>query len=158
MVAYTIANLAADGVDVGTSAAHNQSYKMPYLMEVKLDFVAITAARVAAGRTALANGDTLQVFNIPAKSLVLAVGVDCTTLESTASTVIDIGFTGGDVDAWVDGFLPATVNSKVGLGALMTTAAATNYFESADTLDVLMLTGVQDTSIMRIWAIVMDCS
>ena len=96
MTAYTIANLAADGVAVGTTAAHNANSNKMYLMEVTLDFPAITAARAAAGRAALAATDTLQVLNIPAKTFVMQVGYDITTAEGTAST-FDVGYTGGDV-------------------------------------------------------------
>jgi hypothetical protein len=40
----------------------------------------------------------------------------------------------------------------------MTTAIATNYHASADTLDMLFLTALQAQSKMRIWAVMVDCS
>ena len=50
-------------------------------MAVELDFVAITAARLAAGATALGAGDILTALSIPAKTKVLAAGIDVTTAE-----------------------------------------------------------------------------
>jgi hypothetical protein len=124
---------------------------------VDLDFPAIVAARLAAGLTALAATDSLAVLHIPAKTLILAAGIDVTTAETTSST-LDLGYTGGDVDAWVDGLDPTSITSAVGLGTLMTTAVSTNYHHTADTLDLLFLTALQDTSVMRVWAVMVDCS
>lgn len=153
MVAYT----DTVGFNKGSAASTASTNNRTYLQQVDLNFVTITADRVTASLTALAASDSLQVLHIPAKTLILAVGVDVTTAEGTAST-IDIGYTGGDVDAWVDGLDPTSVTSAVGLGALMTTAAATNYHHTADTLDMLFLTAPQDTSVMRVWAVMVDCS
>jgi len=153
MVAYT----DTVGFNKGSAASTASTNNRTYLQQVDLDFPAIVAARLAAGLTALAANDSLAVLHIPAKTLILAVGIDVTTAETTAST-IDIGYTGGDVDAWVDGFDPTSITSAVGLGALMTTAAATNYHATADTLDMLFLTALQDTSVMRVWAVMVDCS
>jgi len=153
MVAYT----DTVGFNKGSAASTASTNNRVYLQQVDLDFPAIVAARLAAGLTALAANDSLAVLHIPAKTLILAVGIDVTTAETTAST-IDIGYTGGDVDAWIDGFDPTSVGSAVGLGTLMTTAAATNYHHTADTLDMLFLTALQDTSVMRVWAVMVDCS
>jgi len=153
MVAYT----DTVGFNKGSAASTASTNNRVYLQQVDLDFPAIVAARAAAGLTALAANDSLAVLHIPAKTLILAVGIDVTTAETTTST-IDIGYTGGDVDAWIDGFDPTSVGSAVGLGTLMTTAAATNYHHTADTLDMLFLTALQDTSVMRVWAVMVDCS
>lgn len=153
MAAYT----DTVGFNKGTASSTASTNDRVYLQQVDLDFVAITAARLAAGLTALAANDSLQVLHIPAKTLILAAGIDVTTAEATTST-LDLGYTGGDVDAWIDGFDPTSVTSAVGLGALMTTAVATNYHHAADTLDLLFLTAPQDTSVMRVWAVMVDCS
>lgn len=153
MAAYT----DTIGFDKGGTAGHSANTSKVYCVSVDLDFVAITAARVAAGATAFATGDSLEVIQRPAKTLVLAVGVDVTTADGTAST-IDIGFTGGDVDAWLDGVDANATGSFVGLGTNFTTALSTNYNATADTLDLLMLTAPQDASVMRIWAVMVDCS
>jgi hypothetical protein len=153
MAAYT----DTVGFNKGSAASTASTNNRTYLQQVDLDFPAIIVARAAASLTALAASDSLAVLHIPAKTLILAVGVDCTTANTAAST-IDIGYTGGDVDAWVDGFDTASATSAVGLGTNMTTAIATNYHASADTLDMLFLTALQAQSKMRIWAVMVDCS
>jgi len=152
MVAYT----DAIGFDKGGTSGHRDNAAKAYCLSVDLDFTAITAARVTAGATAFATGDSLAVIQLPAKTLVLAAGIDVTTADGTASTV-DLGFTGGDVDAWVDGVDANSVGSAVGLGTL-TVTVATCYNAAAETLDLLMLTAPQDASVMRVWAVVIDCS
>ena len=153
MVAYT----DTVGFDKGSASSRAATNNRTYLQEVTLDFEAITAARSAASLTALATGDSLEVLHIPAKTLILAAGIDVTTADGTASTV-DLGYTGGDVDAWIDGADANAVGSEVGLGTLSVTRVATCYLHSADTLDLLMLTAPQDASVMRIWAVMVDCS
>ena len=153
MAAYT----DTVGFNKGSAASTASTNNRTYLQQVDLDFPAIIVARAADSLTALAATDSLAVLHIPAKTLILAVGVDCTTANTAAST-IDIGYTGGDVDAWVDGFDTASATSAVGLGTLMTTAVATNYHHSADTLDMLFITALQQESIMRVWAVMVDCS
>jgi len=153
MVAYT----DTIGFNKGSAASRAATNNRTYLQEVTLNFPEIIVDRAAASLTALAATDSLAVLHIPAKTLILAVGVDCTTVNTAAST-IDIGYTGGDVDAWVDGFDTAAGGSAVGLGTNMTTAISTNYHNAADTLDVLFLTALQAQSIMRIWAVMVDCS
>jgi hypothetical protein len=56
------------------------------LLNIKLDFAAIAAARTAAAATALAPADTLVVFQVPAGSLVLGGGIEVTRVETTAPT------------------------------------------------------------------------
>ena len=77
------------------SAAHLANSAKMYLMEVELNFTDITADRVAASLTALAATDSLAILNVPAKTMVMCVGIDVTTADGTASTV-DLGETGGE--------------------------------------------------------------
>jgi hypothetical protein len=166
MVAYTIANLSANKVNVGTTAAHHETPEKMYRMEVDLDFVAITAQRVADSLTAFATNDTLQILNIPAKTFVLAVGIDVTTADGTAST-IDIGETGGDVDGYINGHDANAVGSACSVNNTLVEGTPNvfepalgngKYYATADTIDMLMLTAPQDASVMRIWAVCIDCS
>jgi len=166
MAAYTIANLSASKVNVGTSAAHHETPIKMYKMVVDLDFVAITAQRVTDGDTAFATSDTLQVLNIPAKTLVMAVGIDVTTADGTASTV-DIGETGGDVDGWINGHDCNAVGSACSTNNTLVEGTPNvfepalgngKYYSSADTIDMLFLTAPQDASVMRVWAVCIDCS
>ena len=161
MVAYT----DTVGFNKG-SAQHTANSSKMYLMEVDLDFVKITADRAAASLTAFAANDSLAVLNIPAKTFVMAVGIDVTTADGTASTV-DIGETGGDVDGWINGHNANAVGSACSTNNTLVEGTPNvfepalgngKYYATADTIDLLMLTAAQDASVMRIWAVCIDCS
>jgi hypothetical protein len=153
------------GFNKGTAAAYvdNGLHKVTVL-EVTLDFAAITAARLAAGATALTSGDVLEVLRIPAKSQVLNVGVDVTKAEGGTLT-IDVG-DGADPDGFLDGVNANTVagysSSTVTLveGAPNTLSPAFGfgkYYGAADTIDVTTVNAA-DVAVMRVWAIVADCN
>lgn len=161
MVAYT----DTVGFSKGSASHRDNSSKM-YLSEVTLNFVTITADRASASLTALATGDSLQVLHVPAKTFVMCVGVDVTTADGTTST-IDIGETGGDVDGWINGHDADAVGSAASTNNTLVEGTPNlfepalgngKYFGTADTIDLLMLTAPQDASVMRIWAIMIDCS
>ena len=131
-------------------------------MEVELNWATISAARTAAGATAIGAGDGLPALSIPAKSLVLAVGVDVTTAEGGTLT-IDVG-DGSDADGWLDGkdanavasyasgiaLAEGTPNTLVGYGG-------GKYYSAADTIDVITVNAA-DAAVMKVWALVVDCS
>lgn len=133
-------------------------------LEVELDFAAIAAARLAAGATALGAGDVLEVIRIPAKTQVLAVGLDVTTAEGGTLT-IDVG-DGADPDGYLDG---VDANAVAGYSSTQTQLqeAAPNtltyaygfgkYYASADTIDVKTVNAA-DTAVMKVWAVVADCN
>ncbi len=153
------------GFNKGTAAAYvdNGLHKVTVL-EVTLDFAAITVARAAAGATALAAGDVMEVLRIPAKSQVLNVGIDVTTAEGGTLT-IDVG-DGADADGFLDGVNANTAasysSSTVTLveGAPNTLSPAFGfgkYYSAADTIDVTTVNAA-DVAVMRVWAIVVDCN
>ena len=146
MVAYT----DTLGFDKGTADVVPDTYKKGVsLVEVELDFADIIAARSAASATALAAADSLAVLRIPAKSVVLSAGAEVTSAETTNTTcTFDVGFTGGDVDAYVDGL----ASNALGSAANATNSLA--YFSSADTLDVLILTAAPTDCVLRVWALI----
>lgn len=161
MVAYT----DTIGFNKG-SAAHMEHNPKMYLMQVDLDFAQITTDRAAASLTALAATDSLAILQIPAKTLVVAVGIDVTTADGTASTV-DLGETGGDVDGWIDGHDCNAVGSACSMNSTLVEGTPNTYgpalgggkyYGSADTIDMLFLTAPQDASVMRVWAVCIDCS
>jgi hypothetical protein len=132
------------------------------VISVDLDFAAITTARAAASLTALTSGDVLTAIALPAKSLVLRVGLDVTVAEGGTLT-IDVG-DGSDTDGYLDGVNANTVASYA--SALALTEAAPNtvtgysggkYYSAADTIDVLIVNAA-DVAVMRVWALVVDCS
>lgn len=150
------------GFNKGSAAFHAAGLTKVNRVEVELDFAAIAAARSAAGATALTSGDVLEAIPLPAKSLVLAVGLDVTTAEGGTLTV-DVG-DGSDTDGYLDGvdanavasyasalaLAEGTPNTIVGYGA-------GKYYAAADTIDV-KLVNAADAAVMRLWALVVDAS
>ena len=151
------------GFNKGTAAAYPyEGTRAVTTIEVELDFAAIAAARAAAGATALTSGDVLEVIQLPAKTYVLAVGLDVTTAEGGTLT-IDIG-DGSAVDGYLDGVDANTVASYASALALtegapntVTGYSAGKYYAAADTIDVKTVNAA-DAAVMRLWALVVDCN
>jgi hypothetical protein len=150
------------GFNKGDAGFHAAGLHKVNRVEVVLDFAKITAARLAAGATALTSADVIEAIPLPAKSLVLRVGLDVTTAEGGTLT-IDVG-DGTDPDGFLDGVNANTVASYC--SALALTEAAPNtvtgysngkYYSAADTLDVVIVNAA-DVAVMRLWALVLDCS
>lgn len=124
--------------------------------EVELDFAAIIAARAAAGATALAAGDSLQVINLPAYSVVLAAGLNVVTVESTNTTAtFDFGYTGGTpaaANVYCDDFACTAVAMD------SDNLANPTVIKTADTIDILLNTAVPTNCVLKAWAIVANCS
>ena len=114
---------------------------------VELDFAKIIAARVAAGATALAAADTLQVLTLPAGSLVVAAGIHVVSAESTNVTAdFNLGLTGGDVDV----FAVAATSDVVGYYS----TAASAVLGAADTVDLAFVVAVPTDAVIRVFAVV----
>jgi hypothetical protein len=150
------------GYNLGTAAHVASGISKVGMLEVTLNFATITADRLAAGLTALGANDVLTALKIPAKTMVLEVGLDVTTAEGGTLTV-DVG-DGGDVDGFLDGVNANTAASYT--TSLVLAEAAPNtvlgysngkYYSAADTIDIKTINAA-DTAVMRLWAIVADCS
>jgi hypothetical protein len=143
------------GFNKGTTAAYpEKGTNATTMISVGLNMAAITAARSAAGATALANGDVLEVIRIPAKTSVLAVGLDVTTAEGGTCT-IDVG-DGDDPDGYLDGVNANTVASYATPDGA-TGYATGRYYGAADTIDVVFVNAA-DAAVMRVWALLVDCN
>jgi len=132
---------------------------------VDLDFSEIAAARVTAGVSALAANDVLEIIRVPADTLVMAVGVDVTTAEGATFT-FDLG-DGADTNGYL-----ATVNGNTVAASAsntLTLAEGTpntvtgygsvgKYYASADTIDIVLGHNSVDTAVMRVWAVMVNCS
>lgn len=156
------------GFDKGSAGFHAAGLNKVHRVEVTLDFAKIAAARLAAGATALTSGDIIEAIPLPAKSLVLGVGLDVTTVEGGTLT-IDIG-DGTDPDGFLDGVNANTAASYWSGNNLTVTAGSPNavagtpyayalgkYYSAADTIDVVTVNAA-DAAVMKLWAIVVDCS
>lgn len=141
----------------GTTAPSRWSggVRTPYMVEVTVDL----ADAITAKGSALAQGDVIQVIDLPSDVLILGGGVEVITAMTGTSTdaTIDIGITGGNVDVLVDGLdLDAasagdySVNG-VQIGSLVT---------AADTIDILIATqtGTITGGSLRVFALCLDVS
>jgi hypothetical protein len=151
------------GFNKGSAGFHAAGLTKVNRVEVELDFAAIAAARSAAGATALAAGDVLEAIPLPAKALVMAVGVDVTT-AGTTDLDLDIG-DGTDPDGFHDGISVDAVGSFCTALALAEAAPNTvvgysngKYYSAADTIDVKLVGAVPGNLVCRVWALVVDAA
>ena len=143
------------GYKLGTGAAHvAKGINKVSTISVKLDFAAITTARAAAGLTALAATDVLEVIRVPANTLVTNVALNVTTAEGGTLTV-DVG-DGDDPDGYIDG---VNANATAAYITVAGTAAYEQgkYYTAADTIDVVTVNAA-DTAVMTLTAVMIDCS
>lgn len=134
------------------------------LLERTLDFAQIAAYRASAGLTALAQNDIYELFNVPAKTLVLRVGYDVTTVEGATAT-FSLG-DGSDDNGYLDAISLNSVAS--GVMTLTLAEAAPNtvaaysggkYYSAADTIDMKLNTSTTyDAAVVRVWIVVQDCA
>lgn len=123
---------------------------------VELDFAKIVAARSAAGATALAAADTLQVIALPAGSIVLSAGLIVTTVESTNTTAtFDLGFTGGSPYA---ANVYANDDPSDTLGLTAADLANPSVIPAADTIDLLINTAVPTDCVVKAFALVLNAN
>jgi hypothetical protein len=122
-------------------------------VEMVLDFAKIAAARVAAGATALAAADVLEVIPLAAGTLVLEAGYEVTTAEGATCTIM-IG-DGTDPDGWVAAANLNTLASAASTGAYTNT---TVYYAATDTIDITLGHDATDAAVVRIWAVIVDCN
>jgi hypothetical protein len=137
MAAYTMSHMNTYGPTRKKHKWTSDGGGAKIMMEsVRIDFDAFATANSVA----LAVSDTYQVFDIKAGETVLVCGFNVVTAATGASDM-DLGLTGGDVDGFIDGIeandaSPTVVAAPFGLLSGTT-------FSSADTLDILEVTGAQ---------------
>ena len=148
MAAYT----DSLGFNKGTAAYPDGTGISKY--SVELDFAKIVAARSAAGATALAAGDTLQIVSLPAGTVVLSAGLNITTAETTNTTAtFDLGYTGGSPAA-ANAYGNDLASNSTGLKAA--DLANPTVVASADTIDLLLNTAVPTDCVVKVFAVVID--
>ena len=128
-------------------------------VEVTLDFPKIIAARLAAGATALAASDVLEVIPVPAGTVVSNVGMQVTTAAGVTSTISI-----GDGTA-ATGYLAATSANATGwsggvpvlsAGAFAPTLSGGKLYTAADTIDITIGTAVPADAVVRLFATLTD--
>jgi len=120
--------------------------------DATLDFAAISAARASADPVldAFVASDVVAALDIPAGSVVLAVGADITTASGATATV-DVGDS-SDVDKYIDG---ANANA---VGHSSSIATKPVLYNTAGTIDIKFATGVPGALVVRVWAVIANCS
>jgi hypothetical protein len=153
MAAYTMAHLAA-ATNCPKKEFKWQADKGNGQIVFKKQTMNFANIATAASSATLAASDTFQTMNVRAGDIVLAAGFNiAASSTATASCDFDLGFTGGDVDGFIDGIeaddaTPTVVGAPFGL--LSGTRVA-----SKDTLDLLCLTAAPGTGVMDVWAIIL---
>jgi len=155
MATYT----TAIGFNAGSAALPADSLNKVHRVEILLDFPKIIAARAAAGLTALAASDVLEILPVPAGSIVSNVGMVVTTAAGLTST-LSIG--DGSAAA---GYLAATSVNATGTsggvpvlasGAFAPTLSGGKAYAAADTIDVTLGTAVPAAAVVRVFAVLID--
>lgn len=148
------------GFNKGSAAYPAKGTNRSTFVQVKLDFPAIIAARAAAGATALAASDVLEVLPVPAGTVVRNVGLVVDTVAASGTIAI------GDGSA-AAGYLAAQAVSSTGTfggvpvlssGAFAPTLSGGKVYAAADTLDITIGTAVPATAVVRVFAELVDLS
>jgi hypothetical protein len=91
------------------------------------------------------DGDTMEVVNIPAGTVIESVVLEVITAETSATPTINVG-DGTDPNGWVAGASTATIAKLLGAGAYV--AAGGKFYAAADTLDLEMPAGDDATTLV----------
>lgn len=138
---------------IGAATQPSRSVRnMPYVVENTINL----ASAVTAKGSALAAADVIEALQIPAQSIVLAAGFEITSAV-TGSCTVSLGVTGVTAAAYVSAF--AVTNAlSVGTYATPATAGYPIVSQSADTLDLLLVTETTTLSAgtLRVFAVVVD--
>ena len=127
---------------------------MPYVVENTISL----AAAVTAKGSALAAADVIEALQIPAQSVVLAAGYEVISAV-TGSCTVSLGVTGVTAAAYVSAFA-VTGSTAVGTYATPATAGYPIVSQSADTLDLLLVTETTTLSAgsIRVFAVVVEAA
>lgn len=144
-------------IKVGTTNRTRQDNNVPYLAEVYIDW----AQALAAKGTALAASDTVEAISVPAGTVVLSAGLQCIVPDNATALTMDLGYTGGTVDHWVDGFDHGAASAgaygfQVTSGIIGDGPVAPQ--SSAQVISVLLatLTGTLSVGKTRVFAVLQD--
>lgn len=129
-----------------------------YLVDNVIDLADVVTAKGSA----IAQGDVIEALYLPAGTQVLFAGLQVMEVMTGTSTdaTVDLGITGGDVDAFVDGFdLDGAAAEAYATVASAAVTPAT-FLSTADTLDILVVTqtGTITGGKIRVFAHVLDVS
>ena len=164
--------IAADSVVAVNRGAFPPQLKAG-LIEASINLLTASQELAAQGDGALDAADVITVFSLPAGTMIIAAGMEVTTLVAgVAALVLDLG-TGDDADQFVDGsdsaapFDIGTSGSQKAVGqysqpatsVTTTVAGMPKILSAADTLDITVqaITAATLTAgVVRVWALIAD--
>ena len=145
MTAYVAADTPARGNDARG--------RKPYLIQNTLDI----AAQIVINGADYAAGDTETMLNVPKGTVILSAGVEVVTSASGTAATVDLGFTGGVADKYVDGLDIIGASDGDFGSSPAAEAAQIMVATAADTIDLLFVTEDALTAgKLRVWAVCMD--
>lgn len=146
-------DLAVEGA-TGTHPSRASNVKVPYLIEVTVDW----ADAATAKGSALAAADVIQAIPVPAETVVLFAGFEVLVAETGGSADVAITLGDGvDPNRWVDTFdLDAAVAGDY--GTLVVATSNPTVFAAADTIDVTIsaATTAPTAGSIRVFAMLVD--
>ena len=93
----------------------------------------------AVDNTSLAGGDIVQLIDVPADTMIIGGCLEVLEAAGNAAITMDIGFTGGDVDCFLDGdAFDAGFSTFLNAGSGATSNNCV-MVTTADTIDALIL-------------------
>lgn len=125
---------------------------------INLNFATIATARTAAGSSALAAADVMQLIGVLAKTWVVATFIRVVTAEGATCTV-DLG-DGADTDGYQN---DSDINGAVAslTSSLITTAyslavAGGKVYTADDTIDLIPNNNATDVAVIEVFALCVD--
>jgi len=135
---------------------NSQRGRNPYMVQAELNM----ATALSDKGSALAASDVIPIMDIKKGTMILNAGLEVVTATSAGTSTCDLGVTGIDPDAFVDGM---DTSDSTAAGTLSQNPAAYQPIMCVadDTLDLLLATQsgtAMTTGKLRIWAVLMDCT
>ena len=114
----------------------------------------------AADNTNLAQGDVIELVDVPADTLIIGGCVEVLEAVGNSNVTMDLGFTGGDVDCFIDGSALAAGFQPFLNAAIGVSGSNPKMVTSADTIDALIISssGTVTALRFRIHVVMVDVS
>ena len=85
--------------------------------------------------------DVIQLVDVPADTMIVAGCLEVLEARGNGQITVDVGFTGGDVDCFIDGTAAAAGFSPFLEAAVGASGSNCRMLTSADTIDALLIDG-----------------
>ena len=103
----------------------------------------------AVDNSTLGDGDIVELIDLPADTMVLGGCIETLEASGNGNMTFDVGFTGGDVDCFVDGGASTAIITPFLSAAAGASASNAVLVTSADTLDLLVISSSGTTAAWR---------